>query len=202
MRRSWLRRNRLIETLRHTSSVLEGFWFLPPAARRFLKSAHFFGEAPERRPWAIKREDRPAAFAGRSKSRLSCPSSHRDTAVAYTGKYPIPPRIVYRQLQHATPAGNLRNQPEILVRTSGATTAEHYTGQKRRYRKSGGLICSRRSFLKGPIARRRHALRRRIPVSFDKLHSASNRHRLSVLNARLKSPPSHDANHFTFQRGI
>ena len=25
-----------------------------------------FGEAPERRPWAIKREDRPAAFAGRS----------------------------------------------------------------------------------------------------------------------------------------
>ena len=29
MRRSWLRRNRLIETLRHTSSVLEGFWFLP-----------------------------------------------------------------------------------------------------------------------------------------------------------------------------
>jgi hypothetical protein len=31
---------------------------------------HFFGEAPERRPWAIKREDRPAAFAGRSDSSL------------------------------------------------------------------------------------------------------------------------------------
>jgi len=30
------------------------------------KSLPFFGEAPERRPWAIKREDRPAAFAGRS----------------------------------------------------------------------------------------------------------------------------------------
>src|SRR5215469_4246662 len=31
------------------------------------KRLHFFGEAPERRPWAIKRENRPAAFAGRSK---------------------------------------------------------------------------------------------------------------------------------------
>src|SRR5215469_8746718 len=30
------------------------------------KRLHFFGEAPERRPWAIKRENRPAAFAGRS----------------------------------------------------------------------------------------------------------------------------------------
>ena len=31
------------------------------------KALHFFGETPERRLWAIKREDRPAAFAGRSK---------------------------------------------------------------------------------------------------------------------------------------
>jgi hypothetical protein len=29
------------------------------------KNSIFFGEAPERRPWATKREDRPAAFAGR-----------------------------------------------------------------------------------------------------------------------------------------
>jgi hypothetical protein len=27
---------------------------------------HFFGEVPEQRPWAIKRDDRPAALAGRS----------------------------------------------------------------------------------------------------------------------------------------
>jgi serine/threonine-protein kinase len=47
--------------------------------------------ALSRRLLSPKRDDRPAAFAGRSKSRLSCPSGHRDTAVAYTGKYPIPP---------------------------------------------------------------------------------------------------------------
>jgi len=34
------------------------------------KSPIFFGGAPERRPWAIKREDRPAAFAGRSSLRF------------------------------------------------------------------------------------------------------------------------------------
>jgi hypothetical protein len=28
---------------------------------------HFFGDVSERRPWALKRDDRPAAFAGRSK---------------------------------------------------------------------------------------------------------------------------------------
>ena len=53
---------------------------------------HFFGEAPEQRPWATKREDRPAAFAGRSKSRLlvSRPSGY---CRAYTGEYPI--RIIF-----------------------------------------------------------------------------------------------------------
>jgi len=41
-------------------------------------SLHFFGETPERRPWAIKREDRPAAFAGRSKLlSLACPGYYR-----------------------------------------------------------------------------------------------------------------------------
>jgi hypothetical protein len=33
---------------------------------RKTKTLYFFGEAPEQRPWAIKREDRPAVFAGRS----------------------------------------------------------------------------------------------------------------------------------------
>jgi hypothetical protein len=115
-----------LETLRHTSSVLEGFWFLPQADQRFLKSAHFFGEVPERRSWAITCEDRPAAFAGRSKSRLSSPCG--------IGIPPLPiqasilsPRIIYRPLQLATPTGNLRNQPEIIVKTVGATTAVHYT---------------------------------------------------------------------------
>ena len=50
------------------------------------QKAHFFGEAPERRPWAIKREDRPAAFAGRSESVLL----GWDTGLAYTSEYPIP----------------------------------------------------------------------------------------------------------------
>src|SRR5688500_15949268 len=43
--------------------VLEGFWLLLNRSQ----SLHFFGEVPERRPWAYKREDRPAVFAGRSK---------------------------------------------------------------------------------------------------------------------------------------
>ena len=118
----------------HPCWRVSGFW--PPADQRFLKSAHFFGEAPQRRPWAIKRENRPAAFAGRSKSRPLGPSGRRDTAVAYTAKYPIPPRIIYRHLQRATPAGNLRNQPEIIVRTPGATTVGHYNpvGSNNTYR--------------------------------------------------------------------
>lgn len=44
--------------------------------------------------------------------------------------------------------------------------------------------------------------RMRIPICFDKLQSASNRHWLSVPNARPESPPSQDANRFTFERGI
>jgi len=56
--------------------------------REKQESLHFFGETPERRPWAIKREDRPAAFAGRSKL-LS--RACRDTTGVYTSEYPIPP---------------------------------------------------------------------------------------------------------------
>src|SRR5215831_320292 len=65
-------------TLRHGDAVPEGSFFptdsflLLPWIERVLRRALdpkapiFFGEAPERRPWATKREDRPAAFAGRS----------------------------------------------------------------------------------------------------------------------------------------
>ena len=90
--------------------VPEGFCFWV----QVLKSAHFFGEASERRPWAVKREDRPAAFAGRSKSRLLGSSRCRDTAVAYTGEYPIPPRIhradsfCAPRLESEKPAGDYR----------------------------------------------------------------------------------------------
>src|SRR6266699_1653811 len=76
MRRSWLRRNRLQNSSGAGPSGPEGFSLALLPARlapllspilpvQFLgsKSPHFFGEASERRPWAIKREDRPAAFA-------------------------------------------------------------------------------------------------------------------------------------------
>ena len=117
----------LSEPSRTLRSVPGGFLVSAPVPLRdYLKPAHFFGEAPERRPWAIKREDRPAAFAGRSKSRLSWslwPSGYRRCLYRQVS---YPTRIICRQLQRATPAGNLRNQPEIIVRTSGATTAAHY----------------------------------------------------------------------------
>jgi hypothetical protein len=48
------------------------------------KTLHFFGETPERRPWA--KNARPAAFAGRSNWFLVW-----DTRSAYTEQYPIPP---------------------------------------------------------------------------------------------------------------
>src|SRR5215471_1097490 len=48
--------------------------------------AHFFGEAPERRPWAIKRERSPGRFC----RALLLPFQRWDTASAYMGEYPIP----------------------------------------------------------------------------------------------------------------
>src|SRR3974377_518470 len=62
MRRSWLRRNRLVKPSHIPDRAWEGFLFRTEKT----KSLHFFGEVPEQRPWATKREDRPAAFAGRS----------------------------------------------------------------------------------------------------------------------------------------
>ncbi len=53
------------------------------------KRPHFFGKLPSGGPWAIKREDPPAAFVGRSElilvPRAGIPAS------VYTSKYPIPP---------------------------------------------------------------------------------------------------------------
>ena len=56
MRRSWLRRNRLTRALpRFPNRAREGSL----RSDRENKKLHFFGEIPERRPWAIKREDAP-----------------------------------------------------------------------------------------------------------------------------------------------
>jgi hypothetical protein len=74
------------------------------------KNLHFFGEAPERRPWAIQREDRPAAFC-RALQMLF----RRDTHRAYTGEYPIPlvadiMRSVAREFEES--AGEPREKAE------------------------------------------------------------------------------------------
>ena len=74
----------------HTPSVLEGFWFLPRATQRFLRSAHFFGEAPSGGLGLSNAKIARLLFARRSKSRLLDPTGRRDTGVAYTGEYPIP----------------------------------------------------------------------------------------------------------------
>ena len=74
----------------HTPSVLEGFWFLSRATQRFLRSAHFFGEAPSGGLGLSNAKIARLLFARRSKSRLLGPSGRRDTGVAYTGEYPIP----------------------------------------------------------------------------------------------------------------
>jgi hypothetical protein len=70
-----------------------------PAIETVVKiNGPFLGEAFERRPWAITREDRPAAFAGRSFGRFHG-IGYRS---AYTGEYPIPPRHAPSPSIHAT----------------------------------------------------------------------------------------------------
>jgi len=102
MRRRWLRRNRL-QTPPAGHAVPEGRdVFLAPThprsvtlVRRPLSPGfeipHFLGEPFDRRPWAVKREDRPAAFAGCSLLLFSS-FDRWDTWPAHTGEYPIPTR--------------------------------------------------------------------------------------------------------------
>jgi hypothetical protein len=90
MRRGWLRRNRLLKPSGALILCRRVFAFLPLAP-------HFSGEVSERRPWVFKREDRPADFAGRSKSRI-LPRGHPD---AYTSEYPIP--ITAHHIAGSTP---------------------------------------------------------------------------------------------------
>jgi len=91
------------------------------------KNLHFFGEAPERRPWAIKCEDRPAAFAGRSFAfpGLGYPS-------AYMGEYPIPircrPLCTGRRSVHVI----VRDALEEIVRISRETIVANYSSAGRK----------------------------------------------------------------------
>ena len=90
MRRSWLRRNRLITTLPVLSTRSGGLFSAMEKSASVADASvttHFLGEASERRPWAFNRDDRPAIVAGRSELSLRVP---RDTGRAYTSRYPIP----------------------------------------------------------------------------------------------------------------
>jgi hypothetical protein len=103
--------------------------FVSTALRSALRqcvSFHFFGEVSDRRPWAKKREDRPAAFAGRSTSRSSIPVAGIP-ALAYTGEYPIPPVHPPPPASAGQADGNLRNQPEGSVRMSREKIAARYS---------------------------------------------------------------------------
>jgi len=84
MRRGWLRRNRLTTTLPYTIRCAGGFGLL-----QVTNQAYFFGEVLRAEALGLKREDRPADFAGRSES-VSCIFCWWDTAPAYIGEYPIP----------------------------------------------------------------------------------------------------------------
>ena len=48
------------------------------------------------------------------------------TGLAYTGEYPVPRLLHLPSPSVHDTAGNLRNQPEIIVRTPRGTTAAHY----------------------------------------------------------------------------
>jgi len=82
------------------------------------KRLHFFGEAPERRPWAIKRENRPAAFAGRSK----CLSDgiHAVPTQASILSRSFLPSDTRQQV-------NTRSRPGHIVRRSRANNVTRYT---------------------------------------------------------------------------
>src|SRR6516225_10455910 len=104
-------------TLPHTSPVREGCWL---SLLRSSRTNHVsLVKSPERRPWALKREGRPAAFAGRSESVLL----GWDTGLAYRSEYPIP---------SAKRSVNLRSdrtgkdQGAVFFRTSSATKWTRY----------------------------------------------------------------------------
>jgi hypothetical protein len=62
------------------------------------QNLYFFGEAPERRPWAIKRERSPGRFCRALQMVLSSRPS-RIPSRAYTDEYPIPAFSRHRALR-------------------------------------------------------------------------------------------------------
>jgi hypothetical protein len=132
MRRSWLQRNRLTETLRHTHPVPEG--------SLFRLTPYFSGEVSERRPWVLKREDRPADFAGRSKFRL-LPLQHPE---AYDGQVPI--RVARYQNGRSTDQTNLTNKRGFIVRLSGGNIVTRYTQGPEHSSRQGRASRRRESF--------------------------------------------------------
>src|SRR5207244_11945570 len=83
MRRCWPRRNRLTTTLPYTIRLCGRVWLTPSH-----NQAYFFGEVLRAEALGLKREDRPAAFAGRYQSVfwIFC---WWTTTRAYAGEYHI-----------------------------------------------------------------------------------------------------------------
>jgi len=129
MRRSWLRRNRPLPPSRALIGRGRVVHFSAatgsderPLLPTSKKQPAFLWKASERRPWAIKREDRPAAFAGRPEWVSSM----------HTGLPVVPTRasILSRAL-HASQGAevrNPRNQPGSSVRRSRGKKVARYTG--------------------------------------------------------------------------
>jgi hypothetical protein len=132
MRRSWLPRNRLIENPPAHSIRAGGFLVSGPVPFRGSKNQPISSvKLPSGGLGPIKCEDRPAAFAGRSKSRLSASlgvSGYRRCLYRQVS-YPTTHHLPTASPRHA--ARYLRNQPEIIVRTPRATTAAHYNSARR-----------------------------------------------------------------------
>jgi hypothetical protein len=113
MRRSWLQRNRLTETLRCTHPVPKGFCF---SALRHISLVKFrsgglgYSNAKTARP--ILPGAQNSAF---------CPW---DIPTPITGEYPI--ALAAHHTAGSTTDTNLTNQPGIIVRTSGANIVTRY----------------------------------------------------------------------------
>src|SRR5207245_7482383 len=81
-----------------------------------------FGEAPERRPWAIKREDRPAAFAGRSFCLSGTGIARLPTSASILSQSGTRPSRKGRSSVHVI----VRNALEKIVGISGEKIVAHY----------------------------------------------------------------------------
>src|SRR5580704_15057313 len=129
MRRGWLRRNRSDHPPAHDSSVRGDWCLMNPSGHRLQSfcpiqenQPHFFGEVSERRPWASKREDRPAAFAGRSKLVLAAGIPLMPIQASILSHPPLrSPNM---------PTRNPRNQGANNLRTSGRKIVTRYNYER------------------------------------------------------------------------